>query len=530
MIQSAAKNVYSNIGLALSGGGYRAAGFHFGLLAYLNHIDLLSQVTMISTVSGGTFTGAKYALSLVEGKTFAQFYQEYYGFLKNTKLVELALGKLGKKESNIPSGRTDLITAVAQVYADTFLLNKVDDQPYRFGDILDADISLKEIIFNSTEFRYGLDFRFQRSAKPKARIGNGSISITKAEAADIRVADIVAASSCFPGGFEPLAFPEDFNWSSPEILEGVRQRVYQNISPEIALMDGGIYDNQGIESLYLADQRSSKDHQLDLFIISDVDQQSKELYDFPAPIKVADLSLHWVDWISKIAIALCLLTVVSIVLKAAEDIIKGQFIWLDLLLYLVPLLLATGTAFLLGWIRNAVQNKILPKIPQAGYFAWDDLKQLTLSQVANGIYLRVTSLQAMAGSVFMKRIRRLGYNQIYKDKHREKLVSNLIYELKSGSTLTPLPGVQSPSKKLLKIIDAAADMPTTLWFTQDNQLNNLIISGQATICYSLMVNITRRNGKDVDAFPQDAKNLWHKLTTDWGKLCSEPQVLHEERF
>ncbi|MEO1672809.1 MAG: patatin-like phospholipase family protein, partial [Cyanobacteria bacterium J06631_2] len=274
---------------------------------------------------------------------------------------------------------------------------------------------------------YGLDFRFQRSAKPKARIGNGSISITKAEAADIRVADIVAASSCFPGGFEPLAFPEDFNWSSPEILEQVRQRVYQNISPEIALMDGGIYDNQGIESLYLADQRSSKDHQLDLFIISDVDQQSKELYDFPAPIKVADLSLHWVDWISKIVIALCLLTVVSIVLKAAEDIIKGQFIWLDLLLYLVPLLLATGTAFLLGWIRNAVQNKILPKIPQAGYFAWDDLKQLTLSQVANGIYLRVTSLQAMAGSVFMKRIPSLGYKLIYreyKDEHREKLVSN----------------------------------------------------------------------------------------------------------
>ena len=86
-----------NIGLALSGGGYRAAGFHLGVLSYLDYVDLLKQVKMISTVSGGTFTGAKYTLSLVAGQSFQEFYQEYYDFLKNTKLVELALDKLCKK-------------------------------------------------------------------------------------------------------------------------------------------------------------------------------------------------------------------------------------------------------------------------------------------------------------------------------------------------------------------------------------------------------------------------------------------------
>ena len=72
-----------NIGLSLSGGGYRASGFHLGLLTYLHKIGLLPQVTMISTVSGGTFTGAKYALSLVEGQDFKQFYKEYCSFLQD---------------------------------------------------------------------------------------------------------------------------------------------------------------------------------------------------------------------------------------------------------------------------------------------------------------------------------------------------------------------------------------------------------------------------------------------------------------
>ncbi|MEO1689967.1 MAG: hypothetical protein AAFR63_00330 [Cyanobacteria bacterium J06631_6] len=137
---------------------------------------------------------------------------------------------------------------------------------------------------------------------------------------------------------------------------------------------------------------------------------------------------------------------------------------------------------LLWWGRDTIQNKILPKIPQAGNFAWDDLKQLTLSQPVNGINLRLTSLQAMAGSVFMKRIRSMGFRFIYQEyqgENREKLVSNLIYELKSGDKVKSLPEVQPPSKKLSNIINAAAEMPTTLWFTEDSQLNDLIISGQA---------------------------------------------------
>lgn len=50
------------LGLALSGGGLRASLFHVGVLARLAELDLLREVQVISTVSGGSIIGALYYL------------------------------------------------------------------------------------------------------------------------------------------------------------------------------------------------------------------------------------------------------------------------------------------------------------------------------------------------------------------------------------------------------------------------------------------------------------------------------------
>jgi hypothetical protein len=52
------------IGLALSGGGFRAALYHLGVLARLAECDALRGVEVISTVSGGSIIGAQYYLAL----------------------------------------------------------------------------------------------------------------------------------------------------------------------------------------------------------------------------------------------------------------------------------------------------------------------------------------------------------------------------------------------------------------------------------------------------------------------------------
>ena len=64
--------VEPKLGLALSGGGHRAAFFHIGVFAKLAELGLLRRVEVISTVSGGSIVGALYYLhvkNLLEDKS-----------------------------------------------------------------------------------------------------------------------------------------------------------------------------------------------------------------------------------------------------------------------------------------------------------------------------------------------------------------------------------------------------------------------------------------------------------------------------
>src|SRR5262245_37725899 len=51
------------LGLALSGGGFRATLYHLGLLRFLRDAGLLPQVTHITSVSGGSIMAAHLALN-----------------------------------------------------------------------------------------------------------------------------------------------------------------------------------------------------------------------------------------------------------------------------------------------------------------------------------------------------------------------------------------------------------------------------------------------------------------------------------
>jgi predicted acylesterase/phospholipase RssA/MinD-like ATPase involved in chromosome partitioning or flagellar assembly len=52
------------VGLALSGGGFRASLFHVGVLARMAELDLLRHVEVLSCVSGGSIVGAHYYLEV----------------------------------------------------------------------------------------------------------------------------------------------------------------------------------------------------------------------------------------------------------------------------------------------------------------------------------------------------------------------------------------------------------------------------------------------------------------------------------
>src|SRR6516165_3702673 len=49
------------IGLALSGGGFRASIFHLGVIRRLEELGIMPDVSVISSVSGGSIIAAYYA-------------------------------------------------------------------------------------------------------------------------------------------------------------------------------------------------------------------------------------------------------------------------------------------------------------------------------------------------------------------------------------------------------------------------------------------------------------------------------------
>jgi predicted acylesterase/phospholipase RssA len=61
---AAASFLLGKVGLALSGGGFRASLFHIGVLARLAELDVLRHVEVLSCVSGGSILGAYYYLEL----------------------------------------------------------------------------------------------------------------------------------------------------------------------------------------------------------------------------------------------------------------------------------------------------------------------------------------------------------------------------------------------------------------------------------------------------------------------------------
>ena len=221
-----------NIGLSFSGGGYRAAVFHLGTLSFLNSIKagdgktLLEHVSVLSTVSGGTITGLKYMLSLAKKQDINEMVDELYAFLYDENLFEDFF-------ANLEKGRTEdglsFIKLMANIYDNKLFNNAV------MGDLMDCveNGPVERFSANATDFGNGLALRFQ--VKSGLMMANdGRRKLKREDLLKITLGEALACSSCFPGAFEPMMFPDDFQVGSNGGMDK---------KESFGIMDGGIVDN-----------------------------------------------------------------------------------------------------------------------------------------------------------------------------------------------------------------------------------------------------------------------------------------------
>lgn len=180
--------------LTFSGGGTRAAALAFGVLEALRDTPirwrgrstaLLEEVDVISSISGGSFPAAYYALR--GARLFEEFPDKFLYRPLQSQLLGEALSPANWLKLAAPTyGRSDLAAEfyhrelfAGATYAELIARNR---RPY--------------VILNATDMSTGAPFPFIQD----------QFDLICSDLAGVPLARAAAASSAFPGGLTPLTF------------------------------------------------------------------------------------------------------------------------------------------------------------------------------------------------------------------------------------------------------------------------------------------------------------------------------------
>jgi NTE family protein len=220
----------SEFGLALSGGGYRAMLFHLGALERLNELGLLGKIGRFSSVSGGSFAAAILArawdrLEFVNGRT------EHFDREIRQPILDLAGGRVDVWL--VPLGLIPPIRAAR-------VLEMYLDRRYLHGTMLDQLPVDPIFTFNAMHFATGVGWRFSRRYMGTYRVG--LICDPK-----VKLATAVASSAAFPPLVGPYRLSLDpASWTR---TKGADLFDTAKLREEALLLDGGAYDNLGVQPL-----------------------------------------------------------------------------------------------------------------------------------------------------------------------------------------------------------------------------------------------------------------------------------------
>jgi predicted acylesterase/phospholipase RssA len=265
------------LGLALSGGGFRASFFHLGVLLQLARHGVLRQVEVISTVSGGSIVGAQLYLHL----------RQLLRVKPDTDITDsdyVSLVLRMREELSAVTRRNLRTRAFASVWAVTKMFWPYYSRTERIAELYDkllfrplvpdasGPLELRNLaivphgsktfdpatqnrdrlakvpalLLNATALNSGNNWRFstvtmgeptnltpaaQELDKGPRLVRPPTYESLPSRRAGFKLGHAVAASTCVPGLFFPVPVP----------------RMYEQLT--VQLVDGGVHDNQGIQGL-----------------------------------------------------------------------------------------------------------------------------------------------------------------------------------------------------------------------------------------------------------------------------------------
>lgn len=288
--QAVSSSLIGKVGLALSGGGFRASFYHLGVLARLAELDVLRHVDVLSCVSGGSIVGACYWMMLRNRllKVAPMTQGDYISLVQD--LIEHFTGAVAQNLRGHPSklavswrfltgGKgaldTEKISEALEKYFygplwndgkplfmhhlpfkpidhDPALTGEEDFNPAKHNWLRSDKVPM--LVLNATTVNTGHAWQFTPTWMGESPWSTypAADSVPRLQwhwydpgsKWQMELARAVAASACVPGLFEPLRIDDAY--------EGGYQ---------VQLIDGGVHDNQGTVALLA--------HNCSVLIVSD---------------------------------------------------------------------------------------------------------------------------------------------------------------------------------------------------------------------------------------------------------------------
>jgi predicted acylesterase/phospholipase RssA len=254
------------IGLALSGGGFRARLYHLGLVRFLRDAGILSQVSHITSVSGGSILAAHLLLN----------WERYNG---SANEFDAAASEL------LSFVRLDVRNRIIRRFPLTLPLR----WPRRLLGLSNRKLSRTGLLeYHYEKFLYGDTSLFELPEKPQLHVlatnlsegclcsfnRNGLLMVRRQPGSTFRidhvhiglatVAMAVTASSAYPGFFPPLE------------LTGVDVGANVGEFGRQAYTDGGVFDNLGVRMFRCLERP----------LLADTPLSREDFLDFPATVEV----------------------------------------------------------------------------------------------------------------------------------------------------------------------------------------------------------------------------------------------------
>lgn len=235
------------MGLALSGGGVRAAAFHAGVLRYLAERQLLEDVVHVSSVSGGSlFVGMAFRLADYRWPSSQIYLNTVFPRFRETLTNQSLQGSA-------------VMRLIFNPLNWRFALSRANVLAQAIRGLWEVTASLSELApspvwsINCTTGETGHRFRFKAATMGDHELGYATVN-------DFNLAKAMAVSAAFPGGIGPLAVKSaDYAWEKREKWGMGKFESCRLPFHHLHLYDGGVYDNLGIEPIFDVGNQKFKD-------------------------------------------------------------------------------------------------------------------------------------------------------------------------------------------------------------------------------------------------------------------------------